>query len=91
MEFKSIDWYGNVITNHTSTNQFNPASWPCNSCGVTLSGPPKGHVVSAGKGIHMLPGYAAKKELDTPSKKIKVIQTKAGPMTIITKHIPNEQ
>lgn len=84
MKFKSIDWSGNVITNDTT-------AWPCSSCGVTLSPPPKGHVVGAGKGIRMIPGYAAKKELDTPSKKIKVIQTKAGPMTIITKHIPNEQ
>lgn len=64
-----------------------PFSWPCQSCGMTVSGALKTRPRSAGKGLRTVVGTF--KEVDTDTLKIKSIQTKAGPLTIVSKHLPN--
>lgn len=62
-------------------------SWPCQSCGMTVSGALKTRPRSAGKGLRTVVGTF--KEVDTDTFKVKSIQTKAGPLTIVSKHLPN--
>lgn len=80
MKFKKLDYYGtNVIEGKYE-------DWPCQSCGMTVSGQLKRKPTSAGKGLRTVIGTFT--ETDTPTLKIKSIQTKAGPLTIISKHLP---
>lgn len=62
-------------------------SWPCNSCGVTYDVTPLKTKIDAGRGIRIMPGYTHPKEIDTPTLKVKVIETKSGFVTIVTKHV----
>ena len=50
--------------------------WPCNSCGVTYDVTPLKAKIDAGKGIRIIPGYKHPEEIDTPTLKVKVIETK---------------
>lgn len=61
--------------------------WPCNSCGVTYDVTPLKTKIDAGRGIRIMPGYTHPKEIDTPTLKVKVIETKSGFVTIVTKHV----
>lgn len=55
---------------------------PCNCCGTRCSKEIKPH-----EGITLRPGMKVRKEIDTPTLKIKNISTKAGPISVITGHV----
>lgn len=74
---KFLSWDGKVVK---------PGSYqPCNCCGLSLSKPTKNAPRSALKGLRVMEGVQLR-DKDTPTFKIKGLATKAGPLTIVSKH-----
>lgn len=76
-----------IVQRESEPNEYRSSpNWACSSCGTTYDAtPPKR--INAGRGIRIIPGYVYPRTLKSSNLKVAVLETKAGPLTIVTRHV----